>query len=163
MSFLQRAFWISCFIAVSSFTPAKASLASPDRVFWFDLQVSSIEKAANFYTQVFGWTFAPTEFWPKTIYIGANGQNIGTLSEEKRAVPRPRTFLYFAVENLSDTYNRAISMGAKSYAKPCTLPSTGNTSVALIRDRDNNSIGIWAPGSVGKTCARFDNQPWPKF
>ena len=59
-----------------------------DRIAWFDITTTDLEKSKGFYGQLFDWQFGPVPGTSKAVEIVSRGQSIGTMRRVGNAVFR---------------------------------------------------------------------------
>jgi len=109
-------------------------------VVWFDLMVAEPQRAKDFYSDVFGWRFAP----PSQEYtlILAGDRPIGGLYQGRSMVGQHGGIdIYFSVTNLASVLAKAKAKGAKVIIESMPIPG-GHGSMALFQDLDGNGIGL---------------------
>ena len=107
-------------------------------------KVSDIQKAKEWYTNVFG----VKPYFDEVFYVGFNigGYELGLMPEEK---PMPNKTdnvnVLWGVENVQESYDRLIKMGATAYEAPQSVG--GDIIVASVKDPWENILGIiYNPG-----------------
>jgi predicted enzyme related to lactoylglutathione lyase len=114
-------------------------------VTWFEIPVSDLERAVAFYEAVFGVellrdTVADV---PHAIFPVADGGVTGALVTRAPTSPGPYgATVYLACESVEVAIERALSCGGAAVMPLATLPNIG--TIAAIRDRDGNVIGLHA-------------------
>jgi predicted enzyme related to lactoylglutathione lyase len=102
-------------------------------------KVSDIQKAKEWYTNVFG---------VKPYYVGFNiaGYELGLMPEETPITNKTdNVTVLWGVENINESFDRLIKMGATAHEKPQDVG--GNIIVASVKDPWGNVIGIiYNPG-----------------
>lgn len=115
-------------------------------VIWFEIPVTSLERAAHFYGELFGWRFGRVADIDREYLIIDAGESInGGLALVDDATPRGNgTLVYVAVEGLLETMHKASELGGQVAQDP-QLISEQAGAFAVLRDPDGNRIGIWVP------------------
>lgn len=96
---------------------------------WYELLTSDLEQAKKFYGELFGWQFESKEMQPgqdyTTIYNG-DKQIAGLMAftEASQEVP-PYWQIYFTVDNLDQTLEKAQAKHAKAMYEPINYPEVG--------------------------------------
>jgi predicted enzyme related to lactoylglutathione lyase len=123
------------------------------KIVWFDLYAEDVERAANFYTNVLGWTITPMFGNPDMRIIATNdGEQIGMVM--KREAPTaadgssPNTTAYIAVESFKGSFQAASALGGEALVQPEFIPGDDVNGFAFIKDSEGNIIGIVAPMST---------------
>jgi len=99
---------------------------------WNELATTDTDKAADFYSKLFGWTFKKSDggAMPYTEIVNA-GREMGgmyKLTPEMEGVP-PHWLIYYSVEDCNATADKAKSMGARLNVPPTDIPHVGRFSV----------------------------------
>jgi predicted enzyme related to lactoylglutathione lyase len=112
-------------------------------VTWFDVSSENPKRLGEFYTQLFGWSLAPSGDDGYSLIDtgagdGAVGGGIGTARsfEETQS-----TTVYFRVPDLRATLDTAIELGGTEILPPTALPGDYG-SFALFADPDGRTIGL---------------------
>ena len=113
---------------------------------WFEIFVSDVEKAKDFYGDLFGWEYklaegGQSEYW--TIFTGENSIGGGFMKKTSSEQGSQGVVFYIEVNDIEATLNSAVEKGGKiETAKTLISPTSGY--FALLRDLDNNIIGLWS-------------------
>ncbi|ADB33244.1 Glyoxalase/bleomycin resistance protein/dioxygenase [Kribbella flavida DSM 17836] len=115
---------------------------------WFEIWVSDLERAKEFYRQLFGWEYVPFEEYEPENYwlIKTPDGDCGAIvrrDDDAHAERVRSTVIYAQVENLDDAVSIATTGGAR-LVEPCKKIGTSDGYFALVSDPDGNEIGIWA-------------------
>src|SRR5215472_2162625 len=99
-------------------------------------------KLIDFYCDVFGWPLQdnPLPGWP-SYAIMEPARGIGGAVGSADAAPNGGVIVYVEVDDLDQTLNRAVGLGA-SVALPVTSVAGTKLSVAWLRDPQGNLIGL---------------------
>ena len=120
-------------------------MASPARgkVTWFELASSDVARAAEFYGELFGWEFNGDA----DISLAASPVAGGIAGGIIPATPDVGTYATFGVEvdEVDDTYARALDKGATSVVAPTDNP--GGVRSAYLRDADGSLFAIYRFGA----------------
>lgn len=117
---------------------------------WNELATPNVQKARDFYSKVFGWTFEehPTDNYVYTI-IKKNGKEIGGIwaipTEKQKDIP-PHWMSYILVENIADFVKKAEQNGAKVLQPPKKAGKFG--TLAVIIDPTGAHIAFWEPANM---------------
>jgi predicted enzyme related to lactoylglutathione lyase len=114
---------------------------------WADLSTPDQDRAASFYTELFGWRMVGgadmTPATPGDYYHIANGQaligGIGPANQRDPSAP-PHWLIYVAVADCRATETLASSLGAQVYAS--TFPVGADGWVAILSDPQGAAFGI---------------------
>ncbi len=82
---------------------------------WNELYTSDVTVAMNFYTTLFGWTFAPSVESSDYMVISNNGRPNGgimQITEEMAPMP-PMWMVYFTIEDAAATIDKVAQLGGK--------------------------------------------------
>jgi predicted enzyme related to lactoylglutathione lyase len=128
---------------------------------WVDLTTTDVERAKNFYANLFGWQWTANQMPPGGTYWMASldGQSIAGLSapppgQSQSATPSMWN-TYINVDNVDDTTARAQSAGAQVTVPPTTIGDSGR--MAFIVDPAGAALGLWQAGT--HTGAGLVNEP----
>jgi uncharacterized protein len=117
-------------------------------VAWFEVATTEPDAAQRFYTELFGWTFAPDPEAAKSgtdyrvVTYPAGDRPVGGILATGGSLPDHAVF-FVAVADVADTCARAEQLGAKvAFAQP--KPASG-PPLAYLRDRSGNLFGIFTP------------------
>lgn len=120
-------------------------MVSPARgkVTWFELASSDVARAAEFYGELFGWEFNGDA----DISLAASPVAGGIAGGIIPATPDVGTYATFGVEvdEVDDTYARALDKGATSVVAPTDNP--GGVRSAYLRDADGSLFAIYRFGA----------------
>ena len=108
----------------------------------FELPAADPERAARFYTDVFGWTIekwdGPAEYWLVTTgEEGEPGINGGIMRPQG---PEATTVNTVDVQDLDATVERATAAGATVVAPRMPIPGMG--WLAYLTDTEGNTFGM---------------------
>ena len=106
----------------------------------FEIMVSNLNVAQNFYGNLFGWTITRT----KSPYLAQikTGSINGMFIQHPGAKGGSSTVIYMEVPHLKLRLNRAIKLGATIDTPPTAIPGVG--SYAIIKDLDGNHVGLFS-------------------
>ena len=131
-------------LVAATLLTATVAAAEPGPVVWFDLPAADLDRASNFYGELFGWTMTrQPEGWTM---ITIDGKEAGTIMTEH--TPGAGTTIYFAVEDIAAAHQKALDLGGTELFPPMTIP--GDTgSISNLKDTEGNALGLWSPNPVG--------------
>lgn len=116
---------------------------------WFEIWVSDLEKAKDFYGSLFGWDFEPfTEYDPDSYWLIRKESNIGISgalvkrSGSEQDASRRSTILYLQVDDLDSVTSNVLKHGG-SVAEHAKAIGTVDGTFSVVVDPDGNSIGLW--------------------
>ena len=102
-------------------------------------KVSNLEKARNWYTEV----FETEPYFNENYYVGFNigGYELGLLPEDTPTTKKPESVLtYWGVNEIEKVYNHFLKCGALEHEKPNNVG--GELMVASVKDPWGNIIGL---------------------
>jgi predicted enzyme related to lactoylglutathione lyase len=116
--------------------------AEMPRVTHFDINADDPERAAQFYSNVFGWKFdkwqGPAEYWLVTTGPDDEpGINGGLM---KRTDPSAGTWNTVEVRSVDDAVSRAVQAGGSVVLPKQAIPGGGYQ--AYCRDTEGNVFGL---------------------
>lgn len=101
--------------------------------------VGDIRKATEWYTKA----FETDPYFVESYYVGFNIQSyeLGLQLEERPTLDKIESVVsYWGVENIQETYDRLIELGATENEKPTNVG--GELMTATVKDPFGNVIGI---------------------
>jgi len=115
------------------------------RFVWHDLSTTDVEKAKDFYAQLFGWE---TEVWkPGEMdypMIKANGQQHGGFGPAQQGMPSA-WLGHVVVEDLDAVVEKVPSAGGSILGEAMEIPEVGR--FAIVRDPDGAVVSAFQPAS----------------
>ncbi len=113
---------------------------------WNELMTRDTTKAAQFYTQLFGWKPQQMDMGPQglyTIYKKGSSDACGMMEIKGPAMQGipPHWLSYVAVDNVDETVKKAEKLGAKTLVKPTDIPNIGR--FAIITDPTGANLGVY--------------------
>ncbi len=105
-----------------------------------DIPVSDLDKAASFYSDLFGWKIAEApgyEGYP--MWQAPNEISGGGLAPRSDDFTQPRS--YVEVDSIEETLEKATANGAKVVLGKTDISET--SWWAVLEDPDGNSIGLY--------------------
>lgn len=119
------------------------------KIVHFEIHAENPKRAAEFYTNVFGWKIwkwdGPDEYWlikmedfDKPGYDGGLMQRMGPTPQEH--LPATSFISTIGVENIDETLDLALKNGGTQICPKVQIPGTGWH--AYIKDTENNCVGI---------------------
>ena len=102
-------------------------------------KVEDLNAAVKWYTDAFG----TGPYFNEAFYVGFNigGYELGLIpSELKPEEKSDNVMVYWAVDDVEDSFQRLISLGASSHEQPHNVG--GPLMVASVRDPWNNVLGL---------------------
>ncbi len=115
-------------------------MANP--LFHWELMVSDVPKAIEFYSKVFDWEFDQDTF-PGYPMIKTGDTPGGALMAKPESAPAPALNTYFHVEDIESTLTRALVSGATVIAPRTAIPGVGFW--AMFADPEGIPIGLLQP------------------
>ncbi|GAB3271374.1 VOC family protein [Sinomonas notoginsengisoli] len=118
---------------------------TPGAPCWVDLLTTDLEKAKEFYSELFGWTY---ETGDQEMYGGyttafRDGRMVAGLMgkmEEQAAAPDAWT-VYFKTDDINATASAVSAAGGQVYMPPMEVPEQGH--MAVFGDSDGAAFGSW--------------------
>lgn len=114
------------------------------RVVHFEIPSSDPERAAQFYSDAFGWNIqkwdGPQEYWLVGTGEGAPGIDGGIM---RRTGPFDRVVNTINVDNVDASIRRVKELGATLVGEKITIPNIGYMQYA--QDPDGNLFGMLQP------------------
>lgn len=105
--------------------PGAQLVNDPGSFCWNELVTPDVERAKEFYAQLFGWEFALNEQSPATYYIirnaGRDNGGLMQMTEEWKDAP-PHWMVYFTVENADACAKTATELGGTVCVPPFDIP-----------------------------------------
>ncbi|AUI51007.1 VOC family protein [Arthrobacter crystallopoietes] len=120
---------------------------TPGAPCWIDLMTSDPEKAKNFYTELFGWTYETGDEEKYGGYIMAfkNGQSVAGLMKNDGQSGYPDVWTtYLRVDDIDATTQAAANSGGQIFMPPMEVPEQGK--MAMIGDAGGAAVGVWEFG-----------------
>jgi uncharacterized protein len=115
-----------------------------DRVAWFDITTTNLEKSKEFYGQLFHWQFGPVPGTSKAVEIVSRGQSIGTIRGANGQITPFNGVVYIQVADIEKSCNKATELGAKVVPGfPFNL-SGRRGAICLFADHSGHPIGLYA-------------------
>jgi uncharacterized protein len=113
---------------------------------WFEIFVNDIEKAKEFYGNIFDWQFKLSkaltpEYW--MIYTGENSVGGGFMKKANPSQSGQSVILYIETDDIESVLANVEKHGGKIETKK-TLISETSGYFGMFRDIDNNLIGLWS-------------------
>ena len=121
---------------------AEPTVFRPGGVSYLRIPAPDPNRAAAFYAAVFGWTVDVDRDNPS--FADGSGHVIGHFMPDLAVAGAGGVRLYVYVDNVRETVDRALALGAEVTAEP--YPE-GNLTVATFRDPAGNEIGAWQQGT----------------
>jgi predicted enzyme related to lactoylglutathione lyase len=109
-------------------------LGEPGSLAWTQLNATDPARAKPFYTALLGWTYRDDPMGEGGVYTSFQKPN-GDMAGGMMAMPKEDTstqshwLVYFAVNNVDETFAKATSLGAKPYVPPSDIPGVGRFAV----------------------------------
>lgn len=112
---------------------------------YFELMVSDVEKAKDFYTAVFDWTITKSGTFGDTGYhmIDTGTEPQGGLMKKPDQAPHFALGTYILVDSIEETIEKATGAGAKPGVPKTEIPTMGWW--AMFFDPDGIPIMLYEP------------------
>ena len=99
---------------------------------WFELMTTDVKAAKDFYSKLFGWSLndVPMEHMQYTV-VKVNGEDtagIMPMPPDAKDMP-PVWGIYFTVDNMAVTIDKAKGLGGKILLEPKDIPNVGQFCV----------------------------------
>lgn len=115
-----------------------------DRIAWFDITTTSLEKSKEFYGHLFDWQFGPVPGTNRAIEIVSRGQSIGTIREANGQIGPNNGVVYVQVADIQASCNKATELGAKVVPGfPFNL-SGRKGAICLFADPSGHPVGLYS-------------------
>lgn len=140
--------------------PIRASVPAGAPV-WIDLSTSNPQRAKEFYSELFGWTFVDTgPEYGNYVNFSKDGALIAGLIENlQQGVPDGWT-TYLASDDAKATADAVLTAGGQILMEPMPVRDLGTTAVVV--DPSGAVIGVWQPGEH-KGYGRTDEDGAPAW
>jgi predicted enzyme related to lactoylglutathione lyase len=103
----------------------------PGTFTWSELHTSNLEKAKQFYSDVFGWGWGGP---PEYAEVQVNGRTVAaamTRNPEMPAEVPDNWLIYFGSDNLEADVEKATTLGATVTVPPTAIPNTGRFAILV--------------------------------
>ncbi|MBZ8138964.1 glyoxalase [Rubrivivax gelatinosus] len=112
---------------------------------WNELLTADPERAAAFYTELFGWNFEKQEYSVGTYHVAktADGTAVGGMMAFPPGTPAevpPHWAGYVTVDSVDDAAERATALGGSVLVPPMDVPGVGR--MAVLRDPTGAAINV---------------------
>jgi predicted enzyme related to lactoylglutathione lyase len=124
-------------------------MTAPGAIVWFELWVPDVERAKQFYGQLFGWTFRAMPEYDAQYWLIEGGSGLGGAllpGEAANNSDRAGTVVYVAVSDLAAAAERCLALGGR-VEQDATEIGDG-TSFILVRDPFGTRLGLWSDQTV---------------
>src|SRR4030095_13538020 len=102
------------------------------------LRTSDLQRAANFYSAVIGWTTEAVPGVPSHCLLKFNGKSVGSLLQVGNS---PDVWVpHVSVEDIEQASTMAISLGARLVD---SVDLSGFARLATLRDPEGAMFGLW--------------------
>lgn len=120
----------------------------PGSACWVELATRETQRAADFYSSVFGWTVGDGEY----PHLSVGGHEFGGIQDMNTShLPKdepPHWLVYFKVEDVGVAVAKATGMGAETVAAPMEVPGTGR--LAVVRDPQGAVFALYQAQAIEK-------------
>ena len=111
----------------------------------FEIGVTDLASAKDFYGQLFGWVAMAEPGGPAALVDTRSDEGIGgNLMVTPEGVP-PYVTVYVQAVDLEATLDLAETLGGKTLVPPSDIPGVG--AFATFADPDGNPIGLFCPAA----------------
>ncbi len=114
---------------------------------WIDLMTSDPEKAKDFYTGLFGWSYETGDAEKYGGYIMAfkNGAPVAGMMKNEGDSGYPDVWTtYLRVKDINATADAAAAQGGQIFLPPMEVPEQGH--MAMLGDAGGAAVGAWQFG-----------------
>ncbi|MHC4946850.1 MAG: VOC family protein [Planctomycetota bacterium] len=118
-------------------------MSQPARICYLEIPAPDVEKAAEFYRSVFGWTITPSNLTEEPYAIFSTGQ--GELSgglHPGRPVRAGGVIVYLQVDDIPVTLEAVQAAGGSTVEEKTAIGGDFGFS-AVFRDPHGNHVGLW--------------------
>lgn len=122
----------------------------PDAVIHFEVSCANTGRAKEFYSQLFGWEMNDLPDVNYTMVIADPSEGINGGIREEADPARRGILIYVEVDDLQESLDRAIGLGATVVQPSREIP--GVVTLAVLTDPEGNRIGLvksHTDGAVG--------------
>ncbi|MGW6174221.1 VOC family protein [Arthrobacter sp. NPDC055138] len=133
---------------------------SPGAPCWVDLMTSDPEKAKQFYTELFGWTYEVGDQEKYGGYTTAlkDGQSVAGIMQSQDSGYPDVWSTYLRVEDIDAATRAAEAHGGQVHMPPMEVPEQGK--MAMIGDAGGAAVGLWEfAGHTGYQLAAEPGSP----
>jgi hypothetical protein len=105
-----------------------------------------IEAATRFYSTIFGWK---VQMYHGMVTLSRGDGGCGSIMAMPAHVPAEVPAYwenYVAIDNLQESYERALALGATALVPPTSIPHTGD--FALVTTPAGATIALWKEGAA---------------
>jgi len=106
----------------------------------FEIPADDMARARDFYRDLFGWEFGEMSLGGSPYFTIKTGGGIGG-GLLGRQHPQHAWTNYVSVDSLSDSLEKAVSLGGEVVLDKTAAAGTG--WFALFKDTENNVVGLW--------------------
>lgn len=118
---------------------------------WFEIWVDDLQRAQEFYADLFGWTFEPFTEYDRDNYLlirkdsneGINGALVRRQTGQSVSSGRS-AIVYVWVNDLDKATARALARGG-AVEESAKAIGTVDGTFSIIVDPDGNRVGLWSP------------------
>lgn len=101
-----------------------------------------LEKIGKFYAAVFGWEVSAIPEMNYATYKAPDGPG-GGFNNQIEITVKPGVLVYIEVEDIEDTL-KAVEENGGGKVRPKTQISPEHGYIAIFKDIEGNSVGLWA-------------------
>jgi predicted enzyme related to lactoylglutathione lyase len=122
-------------------TPSKEATEMGNPIAHWELMVSDLDKAKEFYTTVFDWMIEEAPAFPGYPMIDPGKEPRGAMMVKPDMAPAHALNTYFGVDNVEQTLARAVTAGGTMLVPSTPIEGVGEW--AMFADPDGIPIGIF--------------------
>lgn len=126
-------------VILLAFAAQSQTTAESSQLVFFELTVTDLARSKSFYGHVLGWTYSDS---PSPDFVSIKGAGVagGILRDPNKKPGNGDVKIFFAVQDISATLERAKQMGAEVLLGETRVSPT--RTLAEFRDPDGNVMGI---------------------
>ncbi|MFV0137472.1 VOC family protein [Streptomyces sp. HMX87] len=117
---------------------------APGTLGWVELLTREPERAADFYTTVFGWRVNTADRYPQWSLGGADFGGMVAMDDKFPHEVPPHWLPYFAVEDVDAATADSVESGGVPLMVPTSLPD--GPRIAVLRDPQGAMFGVYRAG-----------------
>lgn len=115
----------------------------PNPLCHFEVMAKDVAMCKAFYGGVFAWTFDDTTM-PGYTLVHTGQEPTGGIFEKPADAPHACLNVYFTVQDLEKTLDKAAELGGKTLVPKTPIPGVGH--FAMFTDPEGVPVGIMQPG-----------------
>ena len=120
-----------------------------NRVVWFDLATTDLQRSRQFYHDMFGWEYMAVPEMDDRLVIKVGDDYVGSLRTEEHFSQSRAGVVQIQVANIATAVSKARALGGSVEVHPYELPAQSGW-LAIIRDPTGQPIGLWSAPTKAK-------------